>query len=100
VGYCPGHDGVRIVVCDGGGRTAPQLRGPSQTLEGGRGLQIVGMIAAAWGEFRVGQAQVVWCDLGMSVSPVSGHAWAWLTAVLATVALAAPEPVPVRASRL
>lgn len=87
VGYRLWRDGVRIIVCDEGGITAPQLRQPSQLDEGGRGLQVVDMIAARWGHFRVGRAQVVWCDLGGPIeSTVPSDAWAWLSAVIATTA--------------
>ena len=87
VGYCLCRDGIRIIVCDEGGITAPQLRESSQLDEGGRGLQVVDMIAARWGYFRVGRAQVVWCDLGGPIeSTVPSDAWAWLSAVIATAA--------------
>ena len=53
VGYCLCRDGIRIIVCDEGGITAPQLRESSQLDEGGRGLQVVDMIAARWGYLRL-----------------------------------------------
>lgn len=63
VANCLWRDGVRIIVCDGGGPASPQVRQPARSEEGGRGLQVVDMIAAAWGQFRAGPVQVVWCDL-------------------------------------
>ena len=39
--YCLWGGGVRIVVCDGGGTTIPQLRDPADGEEGGRGLHVV-----------------------------------------------------------
>jgi anti-sigma regulatory factor (Ser/Thr protein kinase) len=71
VGYCLWQDGAQIVVCDAGGTTSPRLRDPGKLDEGGRGLQVVDAVAAAWGAFRAGHAQAVWCDLGnRSILPV------------------------------
>lgn len=90
VGYCLWPGGVRIVVCDGGGATVPRLGDPGELEESGRGLQVVDAVAAAWGSFRVGRAQAVWCDLGKPLdTAVSGKAWAWLHPLIATVGLAA-----------
>jgi hypothetical protein len=92
-GYCLWRNGARIVVCDGGGVTAPRLRDPRELDEGGRGLLVVAMIAAAWGSFRARHARVVWCDLGTPLtSPAASDAWAWLLNVLAAGALASPRP--------
>ena len=101
VGYCLWRGGARIAVCDAGGVTSPLLRDPGELAEGGRGLQVVDVIAAAWGSFRIGQTLVVWCDLGQPLdSAAPGDAWAWLRAVLATVPLAPPRPEAVAACRL
>jgi|GEM_PF-731128 len=90
VGYCLWPGGARIVVCDAGGATSPGLRDPGVLEEGGRGLQVVDAVTAAWGSFSVGYARAVWCDLGRPLDgPADGDAWAWLRAVLATVAIAA-----------
>ena len=92
VGYCLWPGGARIVVGDGGGATTPQIRDLAELDEGGRGLQVVDAVAAAWGSIRIGRAQAVWCDLGkpLGTSP-DGEALAWLRAALAGVALAVPR---------
>jgi serine/threonine-protein kinase RsbW len=91
VGYCLWPGGARIVVCDGGGATPPRLRDPDEMDEGGRGLRVVDAVAAAWGSFRAGHAQAVWCDLGKPLDGIAdSETRAWLLAILATVALAAP----------
>ena len=65
VGYCLWQAGARIVVCDGGGLTAPQVRREASWAEGGRGLQVIVALAARWDAFRLPEgARVVWCDLG------------------------------------
>jgi hypothetical protein len=92
VGCWPWPTGARIVVCDAGGATAPQLRAPAGWDIGGRGLQIVDAMAAAWGSFRIGSAQTVWCDLG-AVPGTGANSWAWLPAAVADGAL-----VPLAAS--
>jgi serine/threonine-protein kinase RsbW len=95
VGHCLGA-GVRIVVCDEGGQTVPQLRSPGQHEEGGRGLRVVDTIASAWGHFRSGPVQVVWCDLGEQLDPAAGRqAWRWLAAVLGEAFRAAGHALPV-----
>ena len=91
VGYCLWRDGAQIVVCDAGGTTFPRLRDPGELDEGGRGLQVVDAVAAAWGTFRAGHAQAVWCDLGKPLE-FTGEAQAWLRPVLAATSLAAPTP--------
>src|SRR6266851_6942540 len=88
VGYCLWPGGARIVVCDGGGATAPRLREPDEMEEGGRGLQVVDAVAAAWGSFRTGHAQAVWCDLAKPLDVAAGDALAWLHAILAVIDLA------------
>jgi anti-sigma regulatory factor (Ser/Thr protein kinase) len=87
VGYVLWPDGARIVVCDGGGPTLPQLQDSNDLAEGGRGLHVVDALAARWGSFRAVQAQVVWCDLGQPMHAAAGEAWAWLSAVLAEFSL-------------
>lgn len=75
--------GVRIVVCDEGGQTDPRLRSPGPLEEGGRGLRMVDALSMAWGHFRAGHVQVVWCDLGEELDPVAeAEAWTGLARVL------------------
>ena len=89
VAYCLWRDGARIIVCDAGGASVPRLRDLWELEEGGRGLQVVEMIAAAWGSFRTPDAQIVWCDLGKPLDcVVAGDMWACLHLVLAAVDLA------------
>ena len=94
-GYCMWPGGVRIVVCDGGGAGTPQLRDPGEFETGGRGLQVVNAVAAAWGSFRAGHAQAVWCDLGQPLDVPAADAFAWLRALLAVIDLAAPRSAAV-----
>jgi anti-sigma regulatory factor (Ser/Thr protein kinase) len=89
VGYCLWAAGARIVVCDGGGLTAPQVRRDAGLAEGGRGLQVIHAIAAQWDSFRLPGAQVVWCDLGEPLRAPASDAWAWLHRVLAVCPLTA-----------
>jgi hypothetical protein len=85
------RDGARIVVCDGGGTSTPHLRRPERSEEGGRGLQVVDMLAAAWGQFRAGPAaQVVWCDLGKPLDLVLTDPWGWLPVAIANIARTEP----------
>lgn len=94
VGYCLWNGGARIVVCDGGGVTKPQLNRRTGLAEGGRGLQVVDELAARWGSLELGGAQVVWCDLGQPLRAPAADTWAWLLPVLAACDLAAAaEPL-------
>ena len=81
-GYCLWADGARIVVCDGGGTGTPRVPPGGGLAEGGRGLAVVDAVAAAWGNFRLPEAQVVWCDFGQPLDVADGDAWAWLRCVL------------------
>jgi len=83
IAYLLWRDGARIVVCDRGGPTLPQLRNHNDLAEGGRGLQVVDALAARWGSFRAARAQVVWCDLGQPLPAATVEAWAWLNNLLA-----------------
>jgi hypothetical protein len=58
----------------------------------GRGLRVIDAVAAAWGSFRTGNAQAVWCDLGKPLGSAANEEWAWLHAILTAVALSAPIP--------
>jgi hypothetical protein len=81
-GYCLWRGGARIAVCDGGGPGRPRLRENAALTEGGRGLQVVGALAARWGSLRLAGAQIVWCDFGQPLRAAPGDAWAWLRLVL------------------
>jgi serine/threonine-protein kinase RsbW len=90
VGYCLWGEGARIVVCDGGGSTAPKLREADAASEGGRGLHLVEELSARWGSFRLPGALVVWCDVGQPLRAPASDAWAWLRRVLSVCPLSAP----------
>jgi hypothetical protein len=90
VGYCLWREGARIVVCDGGGSTTPQLRGTDAGSESGRGLHLVEELSARWGSFRLHGGQVVWCDFGKPLCAPASDAWAWLRRVLSVSPLSAP----------
>ncbi|HUY46046.1 MAG TPA: ATP-binding protein [Streptosporangiaceae bacterium] len=99
VGYCLWPGGARIFVCDGGGATIPRLREAGELEEGGRGLRVVDAVAAAWGSFRAGSAQAVWCDLGKPLNVVvSTDASAWLRVILSGIDLAEPRAAAQRLS--
>ncbi len=90
VGYWLWPAGVRLIVCDGGGATTPRLCQPGELAEIGRGLHVVDAVAAAWGCFRAGNAQAVWCDIGEPLDEAASYAWAWLLLpVLAATSLSA-----------
>lgn len=97
VGYCLRRVGIRIVVCDGGGSGAPRLCQPDGQSVGLRGLQIVDALTTRWGHFRIGNARVVWCDLGEPLHVPAADAWAWLRRVLSKDSLSAPARPPVTA---
>lgn len=105
--FAPGHlggnrsrgNGAGIVVCDAGGTAAPRLRDPGDQEEGGRGLQVVDAVAAAWGCFRVGRAMAVWCDLGKPLDLPTSQTWAWLRPVFAAGALVTTETQPTSGGR-
>jgi Histidine kinase-like ATPase domain len=91
VGYCLWPGGARVVVCDAGGATTARLVEPGELQEGGRGLQVVDQLAAAWGSLRIGNAQAVWCDLDERLdSAALSTQWAWLRAIVAAGVLSAP----------
>jgi Histidine kinase-like ATPase domain len=94
VGYCLWREGARIVVCDAGGSTAPELRETDAVTEGGRGLHLVEGLCVRWGSFRMPGAQVVWCDFGQPLRAPASDAWAWLRLVLSVCPLSAPACAP------
>jgi hypothetical protein len=91
VGYCLWSQGARIVVCDGGGSGAPELRQVTGQAEGGRGLHVVDSVTARWGSFCLAGNRVTWCDLGQPLRAPASDAWAWLRTVLSA---SAPLSVP------
>lgn len=90
VGHVLWEHGVRLLVCDGGGATSPQLRDPGGLAEDGRGLLVVEAISAQWDSFRTAGAQAVWCDLGQPLREVDEEAWAWLRTVLSVSPFTGP----------
>jgi anti-sigma regulatory factor (Ser/Thr protein kinase) len=64
VGWEVSGDGVLTVrVTDGGGPTRPRRSSPSLTARGGRGLGIVGLLAADWGIADAPGKVTVWAEL-------------------------------------
>ncbi|RLU99435.1 PAS sensor protein [Streptomyces griseocarneus] len=57
----------RTLVCEvwDGGLVQPRRRRARDTDEGGRGLQLVGMLSAAWGSRRTPHGKTVWFELGL-----------------------------------
>jgi anti-sigma regulatory factor (Ser/Thr protein kinase) len=55
-------DGVVVEVTDGGAGT-PRRRRATLDDEGGRGLQLVGALAAGWGVRPAGAGKIVWCRI-------------------------------------
>jgi anti-sigma regulatory factor (Ser/Thr protein kinase) len=57
-------DGVRAEVADGGGGTVPAVGAPGSDLaEGGRGLQLVDLLAARWSYRREAARTITWFEL-------------------------------------
>jgi anti-sigma regulatory factor (Ser/Thr protein kinase) len=62
-------DGLRAEVADGGGATVPAVAGCSGGLaEGGRGLQLVDLLAARWSFFREPARTTTWFELACPAS--------------------------------
>lgn len=60
----PRGDCLRIAVTDPGSRLEPRLRPRDPDTPGGHGLQVVSMMAAAWGiVHEASGATRVWCDV-------------------------------------
>ncbi|MEV4443772.1 ATP-binding SpoIIE family protein phosphatase, partial [Streptomyces sp. NPDC049577] len=57
----------RTLVCEvwDGGLVQPRRRRARDTDEGGRGLQLVGMLSAAWGSRRIPRGKTVWFELAL-----------------------------------
>ena len=66
----------------------PRLRDPAAFGPGRPGAARRGRDLGAMDCFRIGQAQVVWCDLGQPLQGAAGDQWAWLAWLLAEVPLA------------
>jgi anti-sigma regulatory factor (Ser/Thr protein kinase) len=56
-------DEVVSLAVDDGDTPLPRLRKVSDADEGGRGLQLVAMLASRWGARPTPDGKVVWCDL-------------------------------------
>jgi len=57
------HTNVRIEVQDDSPRPPVLLTTPSTTADWGRGLRIVGGLAAHWGTHRAGSGKLVWAEV-------------------------------------
>ncbi|MFI9719043.1 SpoIIE family protein phosphatase [Streptomyces sp. NPDC052396] len=57
----------RTLVCEvwDGGLVQPRRRRANDTDEGGRGLQLVGLLSAAWGARRIPHGKTVWFELAL-----------------------------------
>lgn len=57
----------RTLVCEvwDSGHVQPRRRRARDTDEGGRGLQLVGLLSAAWGSRRIPHGKTVWFELGL-----------------------------------
>lgn len=57
----------RTLVCEvwDAGLVQPRRRRARDTDEGGRGLQLVGLLSAAWGSRRTPRGKTVWFELGL-----------------------------------
>ncbi|MFE7133486.1 SpoIIE family protein phosphatase [Streptomyces sp. NPDC057638] len=57
----------RTLVCEvwDSGLVQPRRRRARDTDEGGRGLQLVGLLSAAWGSRRTPRGKTVWFELGL-----------------------------------
>ena len=54
---------VRVLVCDGGAQTLPELGEPNPSTTGGRGLRIVDRLSQCWGTRRDDEGMVVWAEV-------------------------------------
>ena len=57
----------RTLVCEvwDAGLVQPRRRRARDTDEGGRGLQLVGLLSAAWGSRRTPRGKTVWFELAL-----------------------------------
>ncbi|MEU1179011.1 SpoIIE family protein phosphatase [Streptomyces sp. NPDC005820] len=58
----------RSLVCEvfDGGATAPHLRHPRTTDEGGRGLLLVSQVTERWGTRFLGEGKIIWAEQSLS----------------------------------
>ncbi|MFB8245029.1 SpoIIE family protein phosphatase [Streptomyces sp. NPDC055952] len=61
----------RALVCEvfDGGATAPHLRHPRTTDEGGRGLLLVSQLTQRWGTRFVGEGKIIWAEQSLTDLP-------------------------------
>jgi anti-sigma regulatory factor (Ser/Thr protein kinase) len=60
---CHGQGGIRVTVADEGSRRRPVLHPDSTLATSGRGLALVGTIAARWGHHGDDRGRAVWFEL-------------------------------------
>jgi PAS domain S-box-containing protein len=62
----------RALICEvfDGGATAPHLRHPRTTDEGGRGLLLVSQFTQRWGTRFVPEGKIIWAEQSMTEPPV------------------------------
>ena len=63
VAVISGDGAVRVEVTDRAGPEMPKLRPADRDAEGGRGLQLVAVLAARWGTRRRGGCMLTWFEL-------------------------------------
>lgn len=61
----------RALICEvsDGGATAPHLRHPRTTDEGGRGLLLVSQLTQRWGTRFVPEGKVIWAEQSLEETP-------------------------------
>ena len=61
----------RALVCEvlDGGATAPHLRHPRTTDEGGRGLLLVSQLTQRWGTRFVTEGKIIWAEQALTDLP-------------------------------
>ncbi|TVL93943.1 SpoIIE family protein phosphatase [Streptomyces sp. SAJ15] len=64
----------RTLVCEvwDGGLVQPRRRRARDTDEGGRGLQLVGLLSASWGSRRTPRGKTVWFELALPSGEAAG----------------------------
>jgi serine/threonine-protein kinase RsbW len=60
---CHGPAAVRVTVTDGGSRSGPELVPQAELGTSGRGLALVGALAARWGHHGSERGRAVWFEL-------------------------------------
>jgi serine/threonine-protein kinase RsbW len=60
---CHGQGGIRVTVSDDGSRRGPVLHPDSTLATSGRGLALVGALAARWGHQGDDRGRTVWFEL-------------------------------------